>query len=145
MAGGPAGREPRFVFLCDGRRDQRPAGRYGWRLVAANHRPLGRGMVATESLDECRSAAHLLHREVGRLDLTLTSADGLWAWHAALDDIPLAMCVHGYARRVECARGLTQFLAAARIADPDEGVVRYFGPHSLRGYEVLRRRSEVLQ
>ena len=144
MADGPEGRQPRFVYLCDGRRAPEPSGRYGWRLVAANHRPLGRGRLATDSLDDCRASARLLHQQVGRLQPMLTSQDGRWSWQVSLGAAPLALCVHSYVRRVECMRALTQFLAAVRIADPDRGVVRYFGPNSLRGYQVDRQAREVL-
>jgi len=136
---GTAAREPRFVYLCDGTRDQQPAGRYGWRLNAANHRPLGRGTLATKSLDQCRAAARLLHREAMNLEQAVASQHGEWSWEVSLGDAAVAVSVHGYARRIECMRGLHQFLAAARVADPEAGVVRYFGAHSLRGYRVGRR------
>jgi hypothetical protein len=136
------GREPRFVFLCDAPAAEPAGGRYGWRLVAANHRPLGRGRTATGSLDECRAAADVVHRRVGDLQSVLTSQDGLWTWQLSFGAEPIAVCVHPYLRRVECARGLSQFLAAARTADPDAGVVRHFGPHSLRGFIIGSRQRE---
>lgn len=131
------------MFLCDSRPGDGPPGHYGWRLVAANHRPLGRGIWAVDSLVECRNAAHVIHHEAARLRPTLTSQDGVWSWQLELDDLALAVCVHGYMRRIECARGLTQFLSAVHVADPDNGVVRHFGPHSLRGYLSARQPHEV--
>jgi hypothetical protein len=143
VATSPAGRQPRFVYLCDGQRGSAPPGRYGWRLVAANHRPLGRGRIASESLADCVAEAERLHRECADLQPVISTQDGLWTWRVALGADPLAVCVHPYLRRVECVRGLTQFFAAARTADPADGVVRHFGPHSLRGYLVEATPSEA--
>jgi hypothetical protein len=134
MAGDAAGRKPRYVFLCDGVRGREPAGRFGWRLAAANHRPLGRARIAHTSLDECRADASRLRREWAALRSILATEAGLWTWQLTIGAEPVAVCVHPYARRIECVRGLNQFLEAAGIAEPDEGVVRYFGPHSLRGF-----------
>jgi hypothetical protein len=41
---------------------------------------------------------------------------------------------HPYLRRIECVRGLDQFLAAMRVADPQAGMLRHFGVRSLRAY-----------
>jgi hypothetical protein len=43
--------------------------------------------------------------------------------------------VHTYLRRTECLRALEQFTLVVVTADPEAGVVRYFGPHSLREFE----------
>jgi hypothetical protein len=139
-----AGRAPRFVFLCDAPAAEPAVGRYGWRLVAANHRPLGRGRTASGSLDACRASAQLLHRRVAEMQSVLTYQNGLWTWQLSLGAEPVAVSVHPYMRRIECARGLSQFLAAARVADPDDGVVRHFGPHSLRGFIIGNRQREVV-
>jgi hypothetical protein len=65
---------------------------------------------------------------------SVVTQHGLWTWNVTLENVPVAVCVHPYMRRVECLRGLTQFLTAVAAAEPSVGVVRYFGPHSLRGY-----------
>ena len=135
MATARTGRAPRFVYLCDGQRGQ-PGGRYGWRLVAANHRPLGRGRAAHDTLDACRADAARVCGALERLQATVITQDGMWYWQAYLRGELAAMCVHSYLRRIECARALTQFLAAARETEPAEGVVRHFGARSLRGYQI---------
>lgn len=139
-----ARREPRFVYLSDRYPEDAgaPDARFGWRLVAANNRPLGRGPVAESSLEQCRVQATELHTalaadpDAGRAAILPDALRGVWTWRVVLDGRPAAVAVHPYLRRVECARGLAQFVASAAAADPADGVVRHFGPHSLRGYRT---------
>ena len=141
---GPVRREPRFVYLSDRYPEDASAqeARYGWRLVAANNRPLGRGPAAETSLEHCRAQAAELHRALtadpDRVPavILLDTVRGVWSWRVSLDGAPAAVAVHPYLRRVECARGLAQFVASASAADPADGVVRHFGPQSLRGYHA---------
>jgi hypothetical protein len=131
-------RVARFVFLSDADARTLTTARYGWRLVAANNRPLGRGVRAEASLDVCRDAAQRVH-EAATDAVAAVQFDpgrGHWAWRVALGGTTVAVCVHPYLRRVECLRGLEQFLAAVRLARPDDGVVRYFGPRTLRAYDA---------
>jgi hypothetical protein len=139
MADGPARRAPRFVFLCDGRGEDSGARRFGWRLVAANNRPLGRGMHAHASLAACRAAASRVRGAVAAVQapVTLDASRGHWSWQLRFDGVAAAACVHTYLRRAECLRALEQFYLAVVAADPADGVVRYFGPHSLRQFEDL--------
>jgi hypothetical protein len=135
MAESVSRRGPRFVFLSNALRDGLGEDRYGWRLVAANNRPLGRGIRVDGSLAECRAAAYRIHHEVAAAASTasIEVTGGQWQWSLALDLEAVGM--RPYFRRVECVRGLAQFVAAAVAADPAAGVVRFFGPNSLRGYE----------
>ncbi|HEX3335549.1 MAG TPA: hypothetical protein VHS54_03760 [Jatrophihabitans sp.] len=130
-------REPRFVFLTDAP-SSADEGRFGWRLVAANNRPLGRGISVATSLDACRASVWALHTRVAELTTAVASDDGrgMWFWRLRLADEPAAVSARPYLRRVECLRGLAQFVAALRASDPVEGVVRHYGPHALRGYET---------
>lgn len=99
--------------------------------------------MATDSLDQCRADAQRLHRAVDELQTVVVTQDGMWSWQASLADGPVAVCVHPYQRRIECVRGLSQFLAAARTTDPARGVVRHFGPHSLRGCLIELRPNDI--
>ncbi|HEV7205467.1 MAG TPA: hypothetical protein VGN18_12720 [Jatrophihabitans sp.] len=129
-----ARRRPRFIFLSNGVSEDE---RFGWRLVAANNRPMGRGIHAHDSLAACRAAATAIHRHrAGAATATAVDvARGHWTWRIGVDSTPSAVSVHRYLRRVECLRALAQFLAALELADPAAGVVRCFGPNSLRAYE----------
>lgn len=131
---------PRFVFLCDGQHDDPGARRYGWRLVAANNRPLGRGMRADASLAASRAAAGRVHAAVaaGRPAVNVEVSRGRWTWQLHLEGVAAAMSVHTYLRRIECLRALDQFTRAVVAADPAAGVVRYFGPNSLHEYADVR-------
>lgn len=129
-----ARRRPRFIFLSDGTGENEL---FGWRLVAANNRPMGRSVRTSASLDSCRDAASLIHRRSAEAaqSATVDVARGHWTWRVGVDGAPAAVSVHRYLRRVECLRALAQFVAALAQADPADGVVRCFGPNSLRAYE----------
>ncbi|WP_375474916.1 hypothetical protein [uncultured Jatrophihabitans sp.] len=69
---------------------------------------------------------------------TVVSADAarsMWKWRGSLAGVPVVTSAHGYVRRVECARGLAQFMLALERAQPDAGIIRHFGARSLREYE----------
>lgn len=138
MTGTLVRRIPRYVYLCDAKTPDVPAALFGWRLVAANNRALGRGVRACASLAECRAAAQQIHGEATRMtpSVQFNPARGLWSWRVAVGELTMAVGVHPYLRRVECLRALEQFLAAARMARPAEGIVKCFGPNSLRAYET---------
>lgn len=133
----PSRRLPRFVYLSDSPGDHPGTQRFGWRLAAANNRPLGRGVRMHASLTECRAAATRVQRAVAesRPPTAVEVARGRWSWRITLDGLVAAVCVHPYLRRVECLRALEQFVGAIQVADPAAGVLRYFGPHSLKEFE----------
>jgi hypothetical protein len=111
--------------------------RVGWRVIAANNRPLGRSAEAFASLAECVTAATRLHREVAQAasSVLFDIADGHWQWTVLLADEPVAVCVHSYKRRVECERALRQFLEAVAEIEPAADEVRRLGPNALRAYD----------
>lgn len=137
MTGTLVRRTSRFVYLCDAKDADLPIARFGWRLVAANNRPLGRGLRVEGSLAQCRAAAQRLHDDVAEISAVVhfDPARGLWSWRVALGETTVAVCAHPYLRRVECGRALAQFLTVARSTSPAAGPVRCFGPRSLRAYE----------
>lgn len=145
MTGTLGRRRPRYVYLCDAKTPDVPAALFGWRLVAANNRPLGRGLRVAASLAECRAAAQRIHEDALRMtpSVQFNPARGLWSWRVAVGESTMAVGVHPYLRRVECLRALEQFLAAARTACPDDGLVKCFGPNSLRAYDAVPAPSEL--
>jgi hypothetical protein len=138
MSGRPVRRAPRFVYLCDAKDQNDPAARFGWRLIAANNRALGRAVRVDVSLEQCVGSAERVHREVAESSTSVqfNPVRGHWSWQVVLGGATVAVCVHPYLRRVECVRALEQFLAAVTAACPAEGVVKHFGPRSLRSYDV---------
>ena len=108
--------------------------RFGWRLLAANRRPLGRGVVAHASLADCHADAERVRRDAPGADVAVVAAGGNWSWRLSADGTPIAVSVRPYLRRAECIRGLTQFRAAIARAEPAAGSVRDYGAHALRDY-----------
>lgn len=131
-----ARRGPRFEYLTD-YPTRGESARYAWRLHAANFRAVGRAVAPERSLALCVSAATRVHDATADLAnaVTLLHDKGVWSWRTQLDQIR-AMSVRAYARRVECVRAFDQFIEAAATADPDAGVVRSFGPDTLRSYDT---------
>ncbi|MGN6607212.1 MAG: hypothetical protein ACTHMS_09425 [Jatrophihabitans sp.] len=142
MDGGIAARAARFVFLSDGTAQRRglapPEGveRVGWRLTAGNNRALGRSVRVFVGLAACREDARHTHLVAARAtpSVTFDPVASTWSWQLALDGRVVAVGVHAYVRRVECQRGLAQFLAVLPHADPDGGIVRHVGPRALVGH-----------
>lgn len=133
----------RFVFISDEAaraailESARPATRVGWRVMAANNRALGRSRAVYPSLSECRAAAAILHDRIDEVAALPSLDDGVghWTWTGRLDSTEVAVCVHPFLRRVDCARALRLFLAAVRASDPSTAELRYFGPMALRSYD----------
>ena len=137
-------RTTRFIFVSDatapvaGRQPSGPAEpHYGWRVIAANNRPLGRSATVFDSYDACRKAASALHDRVSETSSSVlfNTARGHWTWAVALDAHPVAVCVHPYLRRIECVRALRQFTEAVTAGVPAADGLRLFGERALRGYD----------
>ncbi|MEU8758664.1 hypothetical protein [Streptomyces sp. NPDC048659] len=115
----------RFLYVMPGAR-QRPAveeRRFGWRLVGANHRELGRGAQEYADPAECRAALLRLRERVADTRATLATADtaaggtGGWAWRLELDGRPVAVAGRTYQRQRDCQFNLGQFLHALPVAE----------------------------
>jgi hypothetical protein len=134
----------RFLYISDADArsswHDRPAGlivRVGWRVIAANNRPLGRSAEVFGSSAECAEDAARLRHGIERLatSVLFDAAHGYWQWAVALDGRAAAVCVNPYRRRVECERALAQFLDAVRTTDPTVDELRHYGPTALRAYD----------
>jgi hypothetical protein len=138
-------RSTRFIFVSDataptaGRQSSTAAEpRYGWRVIAANNRPLGRSATVFDTYQDCREAAAALHDRVSETSSSVlfNTTRGHWTWTVALDARPVAVCVHPYLRRIECARALRQFTDAVSAGVPSADGLRLFGERALRGYDA---------
>lgn len=111
--------------------------RAGWRVIAANNRPLGRSAFVFSSFQECVADAVRLHEQIETCtsSILFDASGGTWSWAVALNGQPAAMSVKPYRRRVECARALTQFLEALRTTEPVADQLRHLGPNALRAYD----------
>jgi hypothetical protein len=140
-----ARRVARFVYLSASvapssarARSSEPGGRVAWRVVAANNRPLGRSMIAYNTLAECAAAVRLLHDGIGAAigSVGFDAVTGTWRWTLSLDGRPVAICVNAYGRRIECQRALAQFLVAVAGAESTVQDVRHLGARALYDYEL---------
>lgn len=139
-----ARRTTRFIFVSDataptaGRQSSSTVDpHYGWRVIAANNRPLGRSAGVFDSYAACRDAATELHDRIGDTtsSVLFNTVRGHWTWAVTLDARPVAVCVHPYLRRIECVRALRQFTGAVAAGVPAADGLRLFGERALRGYE----------
>ncbi|MEV7281485.1 hypothetical protein [Streptomyces sp. NPDC093111] len=113
----------RFLYVMLGAR-QRPVGevpRFGWRLVGANHRELGRSAQVFGDPGECRAAVVRLRERVGDARTLLTVADaaggGGWAWRLEIEGRPVAVAGRTYQRQRDCQFNLGQFLQVVPVAE----------------------------
>lgn len=125
--GPPVRNAVRFILLSDlPLRVNRAADvptptRVTWRLIAANNRPLGQASTVFAGVEECLDSIERLRRSAANAAVSvqfhsgqLSSTGSHWTWVALLDQQPVATSTHRYKRRVECERGLRQFLDAVR-------------------------------
>ena len=136
MTASAAGRSPRFVFVTDSRTSGPGTERFGWRLDAANNRPLGRGVGTYDSLEECRQRLDTLRADAGALldTVSFDAVAGLWTWRVQHDEATCATGVRTYQRRFECRRAVALFRAALGETVPDAGVVRFVRAEVLGRY-----------
>jgi hypothetical protein len=96
----------------------RPAGsddeaaRYGWRLIGANNRELGRSPSTYADLSEARSNASALKSRAFELSEQIENdpKNGSWGWRASLDGAVVAASGRGYQRQRECSYNFRQFV-----------------------------------
>ena len=92
-------RTTRFIYVSDAsaptasRHVENPtAPRYGWRVIAANNRPLGRSAVVFDSYQACRDAAERLRDELVTASgatsaVHFNNARGHWTWSVSIDPV----------------------------------------------------------
>ena len=128
----------RFVFLTDTLATV--PGRFGWRLDAANNRPLGRGVGTFATLEECADRLGVLRGDLAAGVLvdavSFDSARGLWTWRLTRDEHLCAVAVRTYLRRFECRRAVAHFRQALGDVPPSDGVVRVVRSEALDRYDL---------
>ncbi len=109
-----------------------PADWYGWRLMGANHRELGRSAESFDSYPAARRAVLDLQQHVTRM-VARTVADpatGRWSWRLELDGRAVAVSGRWYERDHDSRLGLDRFLHLLGDAELADGVVTV---HERRG------------
>jgi hypothetical protein len=117
---------PRIIFIAarDGAGQAGGAGRwhpvgayeeqsqYGWRLIGANNRELGRSPSTYDGLAGARAIAASVRERAAELTTVIANqeTDGSWAWQARLDGAPVAVSGRTYLRQRECQYNYQQFV-----------------------------------
>jgi hypothetical protein len=105
---------------------------YGWRLIGANNRELGRSATSFVTYQLARHAVTSLREGVERL-IALTVADratGRWRWHVDLDGTTVAVGCRWYERGHDSRLGMDTFVRLARDADLVDGVLTLRDRHA---------------
>ena len=98
-----------------------PQGEVRWRLLSANNRDLGRGVVAYPDASACQVAIKELVVELDALQMQVRRRGvNQWQW-ALLDGADVVVLgAHGYDRQVRCDQAVRHFVehaALGHIAD----------------------------
>jgi hypothetical protein len=98
---------------------------YGWRLIGANNRELGRSALTFLSYQAARRAIRQLKAGLGRLvrESTNDPATGRWGWRLDLDGTTVAISGRWYERDHDSRLGVAKFVALTAEADLTDGVV----------------------
>jgi hypothetical protein len=98
---------------------------YGWRLMGANNRELGRSPFGYASYQLARRAIRQLKQATTRL-VQHSATDpltGRWGWRVDLDGAAVAVSGRWYERDHDGRAGASKFVTLARDAKLAEGVV----------------------
>jgi hypothetical protein len=92
--------------------------RYGWRLIGANNRELGRSPSTYDGLAEARAIAGTVRARAAELTTLVTNqeSDGSWAWQAQLGGAVVAVSGRTYLRQRECQYNYQQFVVGIALA-----------------------------
>jgi len=110
--------------------DDRPAREwYGWRLIGANNRELGRSARSFVSYPQTRWAVRSLQKEHDRLvpRSLADPATGRWSWRVELDNQPVAVSARWYERDHDSRAGVAKFVALLPVAELVDGLVTLYG------------------
>jgi hypothetical protein len=98
---------------------------YGWRLMGANNRELGRSARSYPSYPGARRAVWYLQQHANRLVRTtlVDPATGRWGWRLDLDDKAVAVSGRWYERDHDSRVGMDKFVTLIPDAELADGVV----------------------
>lgn len=101
------------------------AGKYGWRLLAANNRDVARSPELYVEVESCYDAIRHLRAEFGRaLPAVARIGRSEWSWRLRLDEIDLVVSSRTYQRRLQCTAACDLFMELALdAAVPELGVL----------------------
>jgi hypothetical protein len=99
---------------------------YGWRLMGANNRELGRSATSFPSYPGARRAVQHLREHADRLVRTtvVDPASGRWGWRLDLDDRAVAVSGRWYERDHDSQVGMDKFVNLLADAELADGVVK---------------------
>jgi hypothetical protein len=109
--------------------------RYGWRLMGANNRELGRHAVSFVSYQGALRAIRHLKRGAGRA-LPYPTTDprsGRWGWRIDLDGASVAVSGRWYERDHDARLGAARFVSLIREAAVSDRVVTRYGRSARAG------------
>ena len=101
---------------------------YGWRLMGANNRELGRSAVSFASYPLAGQAVRHLQRHAERLvrRTLVDPATGRWSWRLDLDDEPVAVSSRWYERDHDGRLGMAKFVELTPDAEIVDGIVTVY-------------------
>jgi hypothetical protein len=132
--------EPRAIGRLDHPDDRHVPSLTAWQILTANNRVVGRSAQLYPDLEACFEAALQMHLSADRAISTICSLPetNRWTWTVRVDEGIVAYPAHEYQRRVECVRGVGQFLTVAEGTLPKIDDVRHVGPNPFFGSTVAR-------
>jgi hypothetical protein len=101
---------------------------YGWRLMGANNRELGRSALSFVSYPQTRWAVRQLQMQVDQL-VRRTLVDpgtGRWSWRIELDNEAVAVSARWYERDHDSRLAMAKFVALMPEAELVDGVVTLY-------------------
>ena len=98
---------------------------YGWRLIGANNRELGRSALSFVSYPTARRAVTHIQRSAERLTrrTVIDPTTGRWTWRVDLDGEIVAVSGRWYERDHDSQQGMAKFMTLLPIAVLSDGVV----------------------
>ncbi len=90
----------------------------GWRLLSANNRPLGCGVMSYDGAVACAEVVTGIQEQASRLVgiQALDLANGRWVWRVELAGEPIAAACRAYDAQRENQASLRAFLIAFELA-----------------------------
>ncbi|WP_152628396.1 hypothetical protein [Streptacidiphilus neutrinimicus] len=108
---------------------------FGWRLLSANNRELGRGATFFPRREDCEAAVLHLRANLDRAVpvVHVVRPDSLWRWRLEIDGTEAARSGRAYHRLRECRYSLAHFHTGVGLADA--------APHALPEQRSSVRRT----
>jgi hypothetical protein len=105
-----------------------PTDWYGWRLMGANNREMGRSARSFISYPQTRWAVRQLQKHADRLVRCslVDPATGRWGWRLDLDNAAVAVSSRWYERDHDSRLGMAKFVALVPQAALSDGVVTLY-------------------